>query len=221
MRFLLSSVLALSALAGCGRTPDTNTAATQRLAHFFTAGGYEILHGGWKYAERGRVVTHDSFPDGVVLRFDMNEKKLTTFARPVPPNGKIPVPATGSPATVSAAGIAYHIGLWVGYFAGVASDRLDKVVRSIQVVTNRKPIWNPFGPASGPNWNTFVTEHCGGFDEPRNGFIWITHGAHINKACVRLMKGGTATLDMRVLVEIASGGSTYDTVVTPWIHFTK
>lgn len=216
-------------LVGCGSVEQerSDTEAAQRLAHWFTAGGYSILHGGWKYAHNGRIVTHSSFPDGVVLRFDMNSNSLTTYARPVPPGGVIPAPA-GGPGTSSsgvavgtAMGLAYQIGLWVGYFAQTAGNRLDKVTRGLQIVTNRNPIWNPFGPASGPNWNTFVEQYCGGFQEPKNGFVWIVNGSQINKACLRLMKGGTATLDMRVLVQVPSGGSTYDTVVTPWMHFTK
>ncbi|NBW82525.1 hypothetical protein EBR21_12300 [bacterium] len=88
-------------------------------------------------------------------------------------------------------------------------------------MTNRDELPYSPKPNTGPEWNQFIRDFCGGFQNPQLGFLWLDGN---RKYCLKVWKSPTRQLmRMRALVSLPRShtSSALDARVSPWITFTR
>lgn len=232
--FALSVFACTKRIAAKAVVQDTLT--NGMTAHQFARDGYSILSGGWSAVDFSeRILPEETFGKENFIRFQIDRKSLThqildnesrSGSLQTMPDESAKAEAAleetlrADPNVQSHQAIISFMrlgGLGKEYKKGVPKE----VTVPLTIVTNRDELPYSPKPTSGPEWNQFIREFCGGFQNPELGFIWLDHS---RKYCLKVWKSQTRhLLRVRALVSLrrSQSSSSQDARVSPWITFTR
>ena len=207
------------------------------MPHNFATDGYAILSGGWSGVDfKGRIFPDERYGRENFVQFDSLQKQIQVYALEnegrtslLPPPGNEEVAKTeaaltelirseqniNTPAAVTS---FLRLGALLKDFNVGA---LKQITVPFTVVTNRDELPYSPKPTSGPEWNQFIREYCGGFQTPHLGFIWVEGS---RKICLRVWTGpNRQMLKLRTLVTLPRShtSSAQDARVSPWLTLTR
>lgn len=237
--FLCAAVLTFVACTKSKTTPavEQDTLTTDMTSHNFATGGYTILDGGWSAVDfKGHILPDDRYGKENFLQFDGERKQIQFYtldseAR----SGVLPNPTPEEPVSAETAlsellrtepnvnsANALLSFVRLGALAKDFSIGQPKAVTlPFTIVTNRDELPYSPKPGAGPEWNQFIRDYCGGFQNPSLGFIWLdTH----RKYCLKVWNGQNRQLmRLRALVSLprSNTSSVLEARVSPWITLTR
>ncbi len=207
------------------------------IPHNFATDGYAALSGGWSGVDfKGRIFADERFGRENFLQFDSLQKQIQLFSLDnegrtslLPPPGSEDVAKTeaalselirteqniNTPAAVTS---FLRLGALLKDFNVGA---LKPITVPFTVVTNRDELPYSPKPTTGPEWNQFIREYCGGFQTPYLGFIWVEGS---RKICLRIWTGpNRQMIKLRTLVTLPRShtSSAQDARVSPWLTLTR
>lgn len=205
--------------------------------HDFVTNGYSILNGSWGGADfKGHPLNDKEFPIDNFLRFDVKQKHLQfyylegearnltkanpTTEDPSKTESFLAELLNSEPAVNSERALISFLRLGdLGRHYENSNPKLAKL--PFTIVTNRDELPYSPKPQSGPEWNQFIRDYCGGFQNPQLGFLWLD--AH-RKYCLKVWTGkNRQIIRLRALVTLPGSrtSSALDARVSPWIVFTR
>ncbi len=207
------------------------------MPHNFARDGYAVLNGGWSGVDfKGRIFPDERYGKENFLQFDELQKQLQLFALDGEGRtGLLPAPTSEDVAKSEAAlselirteqnintpGAVTSF-LRVGALLKDFNVGVPKPITvPFTVVTNRDELPYSPKPTSGPEWNQFIRDYCGGFQNPHLGFLWIEGS---RKICLRVWNGpNRQMLKIRSLVTLPRShtSSAQEARVSPWLTMTR
>ncbi|MEN9530293.1 MAG: hypothetical protein RI932_2166 [Pseudomonadota bacterium] len=207
------------------------------MPHNFATEGYGVLSGGWSGVDfKGRIFPDERYGRENFVQFDSLQKQIQLFAlENEGRTGLLPPPGSEDVAK-SEAGLAELIRTEqnINTPAAVTSflrlgallkdfnvGALKPIAVPFTVVTNRDELPYSPKPTTGPEWNQFIRDYCGGFQTPHLGFIWVEGS---RKICLRVWTGpNRQMLKLRTLVTLPRShtSSAQDARVSPWLTLTR
>jgi hypothetical protein len=205
--------------------------------HNFSAQGYDILDGGWSAVDfKGHILPDERYGKDNFIQFDVTQKQIQFFSLDGETRSGILPPATGddrvkaesfvsellrSEPNVNSANALISF-LRLGALSKDYSIGSPKqVTLPFTIVTNRDELpWSP-KPNAGPEWNQFIRDYCGGFQQTSLGYLWIDGN---RKYCLKVWSGPNRQLmKIRALVSLPRShtSSAQDARVSPWITLTR
>ncbi len=205
--------------------------------HNFATQGYAVLNGGWSAVDfKGHVLPDDRYGKENFLQFDVGQKQLQFFALDgesrsgVLPAATVEEPAKAEVALGELLRTDPNINSANALISFLRMGALSKdytlgLVKQVSlpftIVTNRDELPYSPKPNAGPEWNQFIRDYCGGFQNPTLGFLWMDGN---RKYCLRVWSGPNRQLmKMRALVSLprSHSSSALDARVSPWITLTR
>jgi hypothetical protein len=216
---------------------EQDTLVQNMTPHNFAEQGYAALAGGWSGLDfNNRIFADSNYGKENFIVFEMLQKEIQMYAlegeartgylsEPVSENADKTEanlselirnePNANSPAAI----ISFlRLGTIIKDFNVDAPKPLST---PFTIVTNRDELPYSPKPTTGPEWNQFIQEYCGGFQNPKLGFLWIEGN---RKLCLKLWTGtNRQVLRMRSLVTMPRShtSSALDARVSPWIAVTR
>lgn len=206
-------------------------------AHSFATDGYAVLNGGWSGVDfKGHVLADDRYGKENFLQFDINQKQIQFYALDGETrSGILPAATADDPAKAEAtlnelvrneaninSANALLSFLRLGALAKDYTIGMPKpVTQSFTIVTNRDELPYSPKPSAGPEWNQFIRDYCGGFQNPSLGFIWLDSN---RKLCLKVWnKPNRQLMRVRSLVSLPRShtSSVLEARVSPWITLTR
>ncbi|MFZ9518889.1 MAG: hypothetical protein ACO3A4_00270 [Silvanigrellaceae bacterium] len=216
---------------------EQDTLTIDMSMHDFASDGYSILNGGWSGVDfKGHVLPDDRYGKENFIQFEIEPKQIQFFTLDIESRAGILPLATAddssktesslselirSDANVNSANALMSF-IRLGALAKDYNIGTPKpITLPFTIVTNRDELPYSPKPNAGPEWNQFIRDYCGGFQNPQLGFIWLDGN---RKYCLKVWKGPTRQLmRMRALVSLPRShtSSALDARVSPWITFTR
>lgn len=216
---------------------EQDTLTLEMTPHNFAAEGYSVLSGGWSGVDfKGHILPDDRYGKENFLQFDVNQKQLQFYVLDSESrNGVLPAATAEEPAKAEAAlselirseaniNSANALLSFVR-LGGLVKDftigQPKPVILPFTIVTNRDELPYSPKPNAGPEWNQFIRDYCGGFQNPSLGFIWLDGN---RKYCLKVWNGPSRQLmRMRALVSLPRSrtSAVLEARVSPWISFTR
>lgn len=207
------------------------------MPHNFATEGYAVLDGGWSGVDfKGRIFPDERYGKENFLQVDSLQKQIHMFALDGEARtAMLPPPLTEDVArtevilnelvrteqninTPAAVTSFLRVGALLKDFnVGVPKP----LTVPFTIVTNRDELPYSPKPTTGPEWNQFIRDYCGGFQNPSIGFMWIEGS---RKLCLRVWNGpNRQLLKIRTLVTLARShtSSAQDARVSPWLTLTR
>lgn len=214
-----------------------DTLTQEMTPHNFVTDGYAVLNGGWSGVDlKGHILPDDRYGKENFLNFDLAQKQLHHFALDSEArNGILPEPTPEDPVKAEAAlaelvrteaniNSANALISWMRLGA-LAKDYTVGVPKQLSsaftIVTNRDELPYSPKPNAGPEWNQFIRDYCGGFQNPNLGFLWLDGS---RKYCLKIWAGSSRQLlRFRALVSLPRSrtSSVLESRVSPWITLTR
>ncbi|NBX18637.1 MAG: hypothetical protein EBR09_14880 [Proteobacteria bacterium] len=205
--------------------------------HNFASGGYEIISGGWSAVDfKGHILPDERYGKENFFQFDVGQKQLQFFNLDGETRSGILPPATAEDRTKAEAALAELLRTNANVNTGnalISFLRLGALSKDFNIgspkplsmgftiVTNRDELPYSPKPNSGPEWNQFIREYCGGFQQNSLGYIWIDGN---RKYCLKVWNSPNRQLmKIRALVSLPRShtSSALDARVSPWITLTR
>ncbi len=229
-------------LGACTKPKPTTSSEQDTLVqsmtpHNFAEQGYSALQGGWSGLDfNNRIFADSNYSQENFISFDVLQKEVQMYAlegeartgylsQPVAENSAKAEanlselirtePNANSPAAI----ISFlRLGTLIKDF-NVGAPK--SVTTPFTIVTNRDELPYSPKPTTGPEWNQFIQDYCGGFQNPQLGFLWVEGN---RKVCLKLWTGPSRqVLRLRTLVTMPRShtSSALDARVSPWIAVTR
>lgn len=229
-------------LNACTKPKPTNATEQDTLVqsmtpHNFAEQGYSALQGGWSGLDfNNRIFADSNYSQENFIVFDTLQKEIQMYAlegeartgylsQPVSENvvkaeaNLSELIRTEPSANSPAAMISF---LRLGTLIKDFNVGAPKPVRTpFTIVTNRDELPYSPKPTTGPEWNQFIQDYCGGFQNPQLGFLWLEGN---RKVCLKLWTGANRqVLRLRTLVTMPRShtSSALDARVSPWVAVTR
>ena len=205
--------------------------------HNFATNGYDVLNGGWSAVDfKGHILPDERYGKDNFLQFEIPLKQIQFFNLAGETRSGILPPATVDDRAKAEAAISESLRTDSNVNSGnalISFLRLGALSKdynigspkpatlSFTIVTNRDELPYSPKPNSGPEWNQFIRDFCGGFQQTSLGYLWIDGN---RKYCLKLWSGPNRQLmKMRALVSLPRShtSSALDARVSPWITLTR
>ncbi|NBO38503.1 hypothetical protein EBU99_07955 [bacterium] len=213
-------------------------ALTQDMTpHNFATEGYTALNGGWSGMDfKARIFADERYGKENFLQIDGSLKQIQFFTLDSESRVAQLPGATLDDALKAETALGELLKTEPNINtpgAVVSFLRLGALVKDFNIglpkpitmpftlVTNRDELPYSPKPNAGPEWNQFIRDFCGGFQNPNLGFFWIEGS---RKLCLRLWTGtNRQLLKIRSLVTLPRShtSSAQDARVSPWLSFTR
>jgi hypothetical protein len=238
----VASIAAAVVLFACTKSKtmpavEQDTLTLDMTLHDFSNDGYSILNGGWSGVDfKGHILPDERYGKENFLQFEIEQKQIQFFSLDIESrSGILPQASTEdsvktesnlaelvrNDANVNSANALMSF-VRLGALAKDYSIGTPKpITLPFTIVTNRDELPYSPKPNAGPEWNQFIRDFCGGFQNPQLGFIWLDGN---RKYCLKVWKSPTRQLmRMRSLVSLPRShtSSALDARVSPWITFTR
>lgn len=234
-------IAALSVIA-CVKTKQPVSAEQDVLVqnmmpHNFATDGYSVLNGGWSGVDfKGRIFPDERYGKENFLQFDELQKQIHMFALdgeartamlPAPLSEDVQKAEAALSETIRTEQNINTPGAVTSFLrvGALLKDFNVGVPKPITVpftiVTNRDELPYSPKPTTGPEWNQFIRDYCGGFQNHNLGFLWIEG---TRKLCLRVWNGNNRQLlKIRTLVTLPRShtSSAQDARVSPWLTMTR
>ena len=229
-------------LSACTKPKPTTSTEQDTLVqsmtpHNFAEQGYAALQGGWSGLDFNNIIFADSnYSQENFISFDVLQKENQMYAlEGEARTGYLsqPVAETASKAEANLSELIRTEPNANSPSAIISFLRLGTLIKDFNVgapkpvttpftiVTNRDELSYSQRPTTGPEWNQFIQDYCGGFQNPQLGFLWIEGN---RKVCLKLWTGSNRqVLRLRTLVTMPRShtSSALDARVSPWIAVTR
>jgi hypothetical protein len=229
-------------LGACTKPQPTTSSEQDTLVqsmtpHNFAEQGYAALQGGWSGLDfNNRIFADSNYSQENFISFNVLQKEVQMYAL----EGEARTGYLSQPVAENAAKAEANLSELIrtepnanSPSAIVSFLRLGTLIKDFNVgapkpvttpftiVTNRDELPYSPKPTTGPEWNQFIQDYCGGFQNPQLGFLWVEGN---RKMCLKLWTGSNRqVLRLRTLVTMPRShtSSALDARVSPWIAVTR